>query len=755
MNPSTLRYRMGPLDRLSINGEHYRPVSTDSDGHVLCKDAAPDHHIRFSHKDVADLHATGALVRDADHFSFAGAQHRQQARSTLLSQISPKRQDDFLHRLRTVNAFLGLERQGEVTRSALGFQKAATLIAAQLQNEEFEADKEEADARASDARAVAEAQDLARPKGSRKGVRRHDSRRPPIERQNRLQAREPVSGRTLASWVGRFEKSGGDPVGLCDGYGNCGSKPNLDPVVEVMIARIIKDEFLTEKRPSIRHCHRLVTSALRIANIERVRDGSPSLTVPSYSAFKTRAKQVPAFTLVRTRHGQETAATKFAMSSGGAGAWLPLQRVETDEWTAHVHLIKGRPVPRSELEHYRGQEVETVRIVVAIVIDCATRYILGLSVAETASSDNAKNALRMAMSDKSAVARAVGAGNEWGPHTGIMEIFSDAGSSFGKTYQIAAMGLGITHSWGPAKQPKLRSTLERFNRTLDQVFLPFFTGRTFSNTVVAGSYNPERRASLTVVDFNNALIRFVVDIYHSTPHEGLHGRTPEMAWRDAIKSYEFPFPPNGDCMRANLGTIYERKVSGEGVHFSNIPYNSSELQQFRLTSGDNQIMIAVDHNDINHISGLFNGKWQTLVSPENRLQGVPLITWRAMQNDMRRRYKAEAAVSSATVFAAIERIQHTSRSAIIDAGLGAIRPSDEEIRRDEGTLRIGWSTPYAPPSSGNLSDQDLLAVGEFIPSMGRTVATHNHRQPSEPARVGASNNSVGDDDSDWFLENGD
>ncbi len=50
--------------------------------------------------------------------------------------------------------------------------------------------------------------------------------------------------------------------------------------------------------------------------------------------------------------------------------------------------------------------------------------------------------------------------------------------------------------------PELRARIERLFGTMSNNFIGRFTGRTFSNTVVKGDYDPEARAALTVEDLS-------------------------------------------------------------------------------------------------------------------------------------------------------------------------------------------------------------------------------------------------------------
>ena len=749
------RYQIGPLDRITVEGTSHQLVSSDRTGYLLQSVSDPNNHTHLSHEKFAELIRSDLITCDQGYFSRSGAMHQQSGARMLLSQLNSRQLEDLQRREDTVKRFLVGYSQGSFSKSTKGYSQAARAIAAAQHQDAREAYERQLAVLQAEAEDEEETSKLLLAGGSRKGLKRHDGKDCSPTQPAPPSPRKPLSGRTLAEWVRRYEKGCCNPLSLLGGYRNCGLGSKLDPELDAIIEGTIAEVYLTETQPSKRHCSRMVERAVEKANVERAPLGKPPLRIPSYRAVTKRIANVPAFTRVRSREGAETAAVKFATSSGGAGARIPMQRVEIDEWTTHVHLINGKPVPKSELAQLRDRHYEKVRLTVAAVICCHTRSILGISVSHTASPENVKNALRMALSDRSGIVRAVGALSSWGPPAGLIEIFSDTGPSFDATFRGAVMGLGGTLVYGPAKKSQLRPFVERFFRTLDQRFMQHFTGRTFSNTQALGAYPAEQRASLTVEQFRQLLIVFIVDEYHNTPHSGLRGQTPREAWSEAIRIHELPMPPDRNRLRANLGTRHRRKISGEGIYFANIPYTSAALQDYRLRKGNETLEIAVDCNDINHISAFFDGKWHTLKSPTDKLRGVPLIVWRSVSNELRRAYAEQAFKSCHIVLQALDRIQQTSNSAIVAAELGAIQPTAEEIQRDEGKLRISWTEPQAQKSSADLADAELGDVGEFIPFTGGLSSSEQDQQSRKHNDHAQKPVDDGGEPSNWLWQDDD
>ncbi|MBX3531703.1 MAG: Mu transposase C-terminal domain-containing protein [Rhizobiaceae bacterium] len=742
MTPPDARYQIGRLDRITIDDVHYEYVETNAHGHVL-RQQGSELHKHVSHHEYEALRVAGSLLREPHYFARLNAQLQQAEKIAPLADLSRQRQERFLHKLDCVQRFREGYRLGRFRRSAEGYSAAAGAIAADQVRDAREALERHAEALDALEVEAETARQLLRLAGRRKGNKRYDSADEPEVNARATTKRRKVSGRALAGWVNRFEKHGCDANCLRDAYGNCGRAPKLDPEVDRVIKKSL-EAYLTEHQASIKFCFNAFLADLHTINNERLERGLNGLRAPSYKTYRSRVRQIPAYVRVRAREGYDAAAAKFSMSSGGVVARYPMQRLEIDEWLVHVHLIDGEVVPQESLRSIGSREYELVRIHVAAVIDCATRYVLGVSFSRTASPANVHSALRMALSDRSAIASAVGAQTPWGPPGGLMEIYSDTGPSFDASFRSAVVGLGGTLGFGPAKKSDLRPKIERWFRTADLALLPYYTGRTFSNTVKLGGYPAEQRASATVDQFCWQAVRYIIDIYHNTEHEGLRGQTPHQAWLQAVRDHELPPAPDLHRLRVNLGLRMERKMSGEGVYFCNIPYNSERLQEHRRKHADGMVKIAVDPNDINHISVQLEDDWHILKSPQSlRLQQVPLHVWRSTLRDLRRRFQSEAAVAQETVIRALEAIRSSNEAAVIAAGLGALQPTAEELSRDEGRLRIGWTEPQVTPSSRSLAEGVVEDAGEFIAFTGSVGAGEADGKAENSAPGEMRSNDVG------------
>ena len=257
--------------------------------------------------------------------------------------------------------------------------------------------------------------------------------------------------------------------------------------------------------------------------------------------------------------------------------------------------------------------VERRRPWLCVAIDVASRCILGMRLSETTTADNTMAVLKMIISDKTPFANAAEAQSPWDMMGTPELIVSDGGSALvcGRV-QTAITDLMGGAAQPPAGRPNLRPYIERSFRSLATGFLPFFTGQTFANPVDRGDYESEARASLTFDELALGFVRYVVDKYHNTPHEGLAGETPRNAWLRLTKDFPVMPPPDANHCRHIFGVTISRILGPRGVQFAGLYYQSETLQAHFRDAGGVMIDVRVDEDDIRQASVKIRDKWHTI-----------------------------------------------------------------------------------------------------------------------------------------------
>lgn len=220
-------------------------------------------------------------------------------------------------------------------------------------------------------------------------------------------------------------------------------------------------------------------------------------------------------------------------------------RGQIDEWKIDLITLLKESGLDSSLTPEQREEVERSRLWLCAVIDCRTRVILGISLCKTPTSNDALRALSLVFKDKSKISEAFGCETDWKQHCGIGALVADNGSAFvSDAFRAAVLGLGIDLAFGPAGKPQLRGTIERMFRTYVLQLMILLSGRTFSNSIDRGDYPAEYLAALDLDELQEVFVRFIVDIYHNCPHEGLNGETPANCWDRLSKKTAYATPPS-------------------------------------------------------------------------------------------------------------------------------------------------------------------------------------------------------------------
>ena len=329
-------------------------------------------------------------------------------------------------------------------------------------------------------------------------------------------------------------------------------------------------------------------------NKTRAAAGLAPLSQPSSKLFAAKIGDLTAYAVCAGRKGIAAARKKFVSISGGLDVTRPGERIEIDEWRVPLQTLIVDAGVWELLTLELQEKVARERWWLSVAIDCASRCILGMRLAPTANSTSAIAVLAMVCANKRRFADAVGALTPWDMRCGFETVATDQGSAYiGDEFRAALVGAGGTPFNPPAGLAEMRARVERIFGTIHTQLISRFTGRSFENTVVLGDYPSEARASLTIDELASVLVRYVTDIYHNLPHEGLNDETPRNAWFRLTKLYNTPPPPDADTRRNIFGVKLTRALTTRGVRFLNVFYQSHDLQAYRRKVGD----VEVEHHD--------------------------------------------------------------------------------------------------------------------------------------------------------------
>lgn len=674
------RYRFGATDRIEIEGVDYVPLSSDQFGHVFTRFGDSETlAISVPHAEIEQRMKAGTLVVHPNWYDGRRANQRLRRSAALLSDLPTKEQAVILWRVEFCESFLKAEMSNSnVSRSDAAMHQAIVCIDNELQRIE----------------------------ALRQGKPRRCGRK--------TTSFDPPSPRSLRRWLNAYVASSFDPMSLRPGHHRCGNRiPQMDGDSREFALRHAWN-YASLHRPTKALVYINYEDAVIAENLEREQGGQPPLQKMGRRSFEIMIGKFPPFAVFAGRYGKAAALQKFAIVHRGLDVLRPLERVEMDEYSVSLQTLLVEMGLWSRLSSKLKAEIERTRTWLTVAIDCATRCILAMRLLQAPpNSESALSALEMAICDKGCQTDAVGVGARWDMH-GLMEtLATDGGAAFvALATQAALRDLGITYEAPPGGLPYLRGTIERFFLNVQSRLLPFFPGQTFENAISRGDYDAEGNACLNIEELNRVLIRYVVDIYHNLPHEGLGGETPRNAWQRLSRLYGITPPPPEYIRRHVFGIATTRQITNRGIRFMGLHFQSPALQRLRSVVGQKQVAIRVNRHDLGAISVQQENGWITVPCVFHEIVGTSIWEWIAAAQDLQRRNAELATLSKDTVRQAMADIRQTADMATKRAEIGASVMTQADIEKAEHELFRAFAFANTPtPADGPLLEAGPKPAG--------------------------------------------
>lgn len=556
-SPQIQRYAFEPHDKVTIGGIEFRLTDSTDTGYVF---------VRLDGQGIAESFGRAEMSRLVDlgevrHERGALLPEHARAKLELPSELLSTMPDDQHRRVRrkeaAVRAFLEFEKDGKVKRTDASIKDVKTQIAARAG--EFLQGETQYDER------KMEAGEIMVPK---------------------------FSPRTLRRWLSAYEDLG--IAGLFDGMGKQG---NYERRLCMRSLTLLADGvrgYMTIQRKTKSAIYEDVKRLFDAENAERRAEGRPELVRPSKETVRLAILALDPYHCEVARYGIEAARKKFAPVGTGILLTRPLQRVEMDTWK--VDLISL--LTDSGLLHFLSDE-EKISLGLTgkkkrwhlTVAECATtRCILAMRLSRNPNAQATIETIDMITRDKGIFSDAVGALTPWHMRGTPPYIYTDCGSEYiSYDVRVAAGDIGINLEHAPGGHPEMRGRVERFFKTMSINLMERLTGRTFGNIIERGDYDSKERAALTVDELCAVLIRWVVDIYHRRPHEGLGGETPADCWDRLLKDYGVPAAADLPRRRLAFGTRMKGTVGEDGITVLGVRYHSKYLARMALRRNDRRV----------------------------------------------------------------------------------------------------------------------------------------------------------------------
>ena len=424
----------------------------------------------------------------------------------------------------------------------------------------------------------------------------------------------------------------------------------LSPEERTLLEKVI-GERLDEERPKITSIASSVKDRfmMREAEFRAAARNPATWKPPGYRQVLATINAIaPLDHAVRTR-GLKVAYRDMHAVGIGVTTTRLLERVEIDEYTVDLMVLARRTGAFDLLDDGQklamGLDGTAKRYVISAAIDVHSRCIVAMKIAPEASSGLFRDTIEMVLTDKSPITDGVAEMN-WPMAGRPEEVVLDRGSAYAsdEAYDLLA-ALAIVNSGTPAFMPWLRPFIERLFRTIHSSLLQRLQGRTFSDIVQKGENDPQVRAGILLDEFLELLVRWIVDIYHLTPHQGLNNQTPYDAWCLAASAVA----PRGVTiheMRHVFGVSEKRKVTRKGVRVMNVDYLTHEFHALQLSEVD----VVWWHGDVGAIEARIGpDTWMTVTATDPCWLGKTALDVRACAmahavNDEHDRIRRKASV---------------------------------------------------------------------------------------------------------------
>lgn len=678
INPSLPPMALTSMDRIRIDARPLKIISADSKGVVAAADGG--FHEAFTHKDLYALLEADRLQIDESFFSPGKAKLRLEAKPRELPDLDEEERRWVKFKHDVVTRFIRQEAAKEFSRSDNSLRAAGLRIHSDLCAEGLNG----------------KATRLCRaPNG------KDTSNRP-------IPAPSPYQ---LQRWLRRFEQHGCCEEALIDGYHRSGNRGfKLPEQVRHLIAKHAPS-YCDDRKVTGRSIWKKVEEEIAKLNLARAGMNMPALPVPSEKAIYRAIKKLDPFRVMAGREGAEVAQRKFAIVHDGVRPQRLLERVEMDVWKVTITALLVDTETWERMTPVERKQVTRVRCYITAAIDCASRCLLALYLhVDAPSGASSIAALQMITEDKARLSEATGLSTVWFMRGRPELLVTDGGPEFkDHRFRGAVADLRVAHQYARPKHPQDRGTIERFFETIEEYLSAEFSGRTFRNVGERGEYEAGEQANLTV-DQLREVLPMLVNRYHNTKHEGLGQETPLDAWKRLARECSVRPAPSPSEARNIFGIRTARRISGRGVRFLGLHYNSRDVQELRRTINQREAQIRIDPQDLGEISIHTEQGWVSVKCVEDFAKGVSAEEWIAANTRLRQRFAAQAEIARPALMEAIEAIREIARNAHRTAGLKPTVITDKEFKAAEQNLlrtfriRDGAASPA--------TDDDVLGIAE-------------------------------------------
>lgn len=465
----------------------------------------------------------------------------------------------------------------------------------------------------------------------------------------KLAEKQKIHTSTLYKWLKLYQEAGHVSALVTEKRGRKTGTLLLRDEQEKVIGSAIEDIYLSRQRHNKQDVIDEVNRRCRLAKLDP----------PHPNTVRNRISLLEPARALRRRGFRDIARNRYEAIQGAfPGATHPFAVVQIDHTEADVILV----------DEVHRQPIG--RPWVTLAIDVFSRMVAGVYVTfEKPAAISVGMCLAQAICPKREYMAVLGVGGEW-PVWGTMGVVhSDNGKEFrGNMLKRACEEYGMDLQWRPVTLPHFGGHIERLMGTMANQ-LRKLPGTTFSNPQQRRGYNSEAMAVLTIKEFENHLVDFIVNVYHQRIHSEL-GMSPTHKWSlgvlgDANSTGTGIFPVPEDPLRIHLDFMpfFHRSVQQYGVQIDNISYYDPILDPYinamdpENPKAKREFLVRRDPRDISKVYFLDPKDGRYTALPYRNIGYPAMSVWELREVQARLKAEGRRGIDENLIFEALERMR--------------------------------------------------------------------------------------------------
>ncbi len=373
-----------------------------------------------------------------------------------------------------------------------------------------------------------------------------------------------VNPATIYRWLERFEDTG-IVSSLLRRKRNDQGIARTDSRAETIMKTVIRDEFLSGQAPLPTHAYREIQRQCR-------KEGIPA---PHLSTFRRRLSELTPAALATGREGKRLARRFQPIKGSFPGADFPYAVLQIDHTLVDIILVD---------ETHR---LPIQRPYITVAIDVFSRMIAGYYVSfDPPGTLGTALCIANAILPKDKKLHELEITYPW-PCRGLPRVIHvDNAKEFrGNALNMACQEYGIDLQFRPVRQPNYGGHIERLMGTLMQE-IHALPGTTRSRSTELGEYNPERKAAMTLREFEAWFASLVLGVYHHRVHSEIM-MPPITKYEQGILGNDKqpgtgypPMPSDEEKLRVDFLPFEMRTIQPYGISMDGIFYQADVLSRW-------------------------------------------------------------------------------------------------------------------------------------------------------------------------------